>query len=372
MVFLLSEADFVCEYCPKIFETKIDRINHTPIHFINKLCLTCNKTLIRINNDWYEIHHISKCRRQNGAIGNFTFSQYIDDDNHSVKSETNSIKSEAGDVLSTNDDALDTRHTSQEVETATVFLATKDDGFNQNNDSEAKPTNSAAKLESVHIAKAKASRTIKSEATHQTRPKNTSRVLRLKRHKKRQLQFIDHRPTGETTCDICNKKLRSFITMRSHMRNIHSNERVKRVKCNECGQTFSSAGNLNSHKRIHFKSKAFVCTYCGRGFNQLHNLNEHTNRHTGEKPYKCDNCDKTFSRKTSLTAHCRVHTGEKPYICKIEQCGRAYMFGIDLKRHHFSVHGIYSKKHVCPICSKVYSENKLLKKHLESHSTAIR
>lgn len=380
---MFLEADYVCEYCPKIFETQSDRVNHTPIHFINKLCLTCNKTLIRINNDWYEIHHISNCIKQKGiarlqkgiALGeNFTFAQYIDDDNHSVKSEADSTRSDADDALNKNDEVLDTRHDSpRDLDTVSVTSATQDDGpNNQNSGTEDSPVDSAAKMPTDHVTKAKAPRTIKPTASLLTKRKKKPRGLRRKRLKKRQPQFIDHRPTGETTCDICNKKLRSFITMRSHMRNIHTKERGKRVKCNECGQTFSSAGNLNSHKRIHFKSKAFVCTYCGRGFNQLHNLNEHTNRHTGEKPYKCDSCDKTFSRRTSLTAHCRVHTGEKPYVCKIEQCGRAYMFGIDLKRHHFSVHGIYTKKHVCPICSKVYSENKLLKKHLESHSTALR
>lgn len=137
----------------------------------------------------------------------------------------------------------------------------------------------------------------------------------------------------------------NFSSLRNHILHQHCmSQRAERVSCNECGQTFSTPGNLNSHKKIHLKCKAYVCTYCGRGFNQLHNLREHTNRwvndlwyiklhfaiyrkqykhsfnvhifdnrHTGERPYKCERCDKSFGRKTNLTAHTRVHTGEKPF-----------------------------------------------------------
>lgn len=190
--------------------------------------------------------------------------------------------------------------------------------------------------------------------------------------------FMDHRPKSTCICDICNKTLGTFSSLRNHILNMHCvSEKNERVTCNECGQTFSTPGNLNSHKKIHLKCKAYVCTYCGRGFNQLHNLKEHTNRHTGEKPYMCEwkfgdsVCGKKFGRKTNLTAHTRVHTGLKPFKCNIEGCDRAYMFEIDLKRHKYSIHGIFTKKHICPICAKIYPENKLLKKHLESHSTGF-
>lgn len=116
---------------------------------------------------------------------------------------------------------------------------------------------------------------------------------------------------------------------------------------------------------------AFVCSYCGRGFNQFYNLKEHMNRHTGHRPYVCPICFKSFGRKTNLVSHTRVHTGEKPFKCSgFPPCEKAYMFEIDLKRHKFTSHGVYTKKHICPIptCSKVFPENKFLKKHLESHT----
>lgn len=133
-----------------------------------------------------------------------------------------------------------------------------------------------------------------------------------------------------------------------------------------------------------------MCSYCGKSFRQLYHLTEHMNAHTGEKPYPCDVCGKSFGRLRILRAHQRIHTGEKPNICTIDGCDKAYAYDlirrlinyklfitfiffhrydIDLKRHKFSAHGIYTKKHICSICSKVFPENKLLKKHMDSHSS---
>lgn len=122
---------------------------------------------------------------------------------------------------------------------------------------------------------------VKQETTNVTAPKKRKKLSN-------KATFMDHRPKSTCICDICNKTLGTFSSLRNHILNMHCvSEKNERVSCNECGQTFSTPGNLNSHKKIHLKCKAYVCTYCGRGFNQLHNLKEHTNRHTGEKPYLC-------------------------------------------------------------------------------------
>lgn len=88
------------------------------------------------------------------------------------------------------------------------------------------------------------------------------------------------------------------------------------------------------------------------------------NIHTGDRPYTCSYCDKKFAKDSSWRRHLLIHTGVKPYVCPIEGCTQAYRDSIDLKRHKFSAHNIYTKKHVCSICSKIFSERKLLTKHL--------
>lgn len=94
----------------------------------------------------------------------------------------------------------------------------------------------------------------------------------------------------------------------------------------------------------------------------------HIDCHNDVKSYKCEVCGKMFRGPGNLRLHRRVHTGEKPYKCAIEGCEKTYMYEIDLKRHKFSAHGIWTKKHPCQVCGKVYPENKLLKKHLLSHN----
>lgn len=167
-------------------------------------------------------------------------------------------------------------------------------------------------------------------------------------------------------CDVCNKGLGSEQSLRNHIKIIHEKETM--FKCEICGKNFANGGNLKTHMHTHSVSRPFICSYCGKGFNQNNHLLEHMNTHTGAKPNVCNVCNKGFTRLAQLRAHTRVHTGEKPYKCQIGDCARAYAYIIDLKRHRYSVHGIYSKQHVCPICSKIYPENKLLRKHLESHS----
>lgn len=143
----------------------------------------------------------------------------------------------------------------------------------------------------------------------------------------------------------------------------HKNDSTKApIVCAICNQTFSRASSLARHRSVHTK-KRVECNLCGRHIAET-SLDEHLYRHKGIKPHKCELCLKTFARSGELTAHNRTHTGQKPFKCEIENCDRAYSHGSDLKRHHFGAHGIYYKKFSCPICERIYPENKFLKKHM--------
>lgn len=313
-----SHIFLMCEKCPKTFTNRRDRLDHTLEHYVNKKCSACSKTLIRINSDWYEVHRIQTCAKNVSDMNaaSINSESIVDDEPEAIFIESEPSEMDFSDL-----DSSDVCHRSSS------------DGPD----------------------------------SHTEKPPE-------RRKRKYFCTFFDHRPTGELICDICNKITQTHEKMARHMSRKHGKElktrlmrkKLKRVSCNKCGKICPSQNRLDSHRCIHMEYR-YLCIYCGREFKKKIQLQLHETTHTDERPFSCSICDKSFKTKARLCVHNRVHTGEKPYVCKFESCNRAYSHSIDLKRHIFSVHGIYTKKHPCPICSKVFSENKLLKRHLAKH-----
>lgn len=171
-------------------------------------------------------------------------------------------------------------------------------------------------------------------------------------------------------CDICKTLLFTKTNLIRHMVSIHRSKPPTMFhNCEICKKGFASADGLRTHMKKHNDPNPykFVCNFCGKKCRTSSGLEYHLNRHKGLRPYKCTECDKTFVAQHSLSHHMRVHTGIKPYICSEEGCDRAYAYRIDLKRHLWGQHQIYTKKFPCEICGRVFPENQLLKKHMQNH-----
>lgn len=171
-------------------------------------------------------------------------------------------------------------------------------------------------------------------------------------------------------CDICKKTFTAKSVVCAHILRIHASSTHKKFKCELCGKKFLSKGILEWHHKIsHIKARNFMCSECGATFVQKSQLLVHITKHTGEKPYPCrfDGCTKRFRTQTRRMEHSRSHTGEKPYECPVDGCVRRFAYWIDVKRHKFNAHGIYTKKFPCQICTAIFPENMLLKKHMKKH-----
>lgn len=145
----------------------------------------------------------------------------------------------------------------------------------------------------------------------------------------------------------------------------HGKKTVITCRFKGCNRTFESRREFTAHTSEHpdAEKKKCICNFCGKAFSSLSYLKGHINTHTGERPFKCNYCKKSFFKNGALRRHILIHTGQKPFTCDQAGCNQAYRDSIDLKRHKFSAHNIYTKKHHCPICSKIFSEKKLLTKH---------
>lgn len=174
-------------------------------------------------------------------------------------------------------------------------------------------------------------------------------------------------------CDICSKTYKTKRGIEFHILSIHCPS-SKKFKCEICGYATVSQKELKRHQmKIHFKQRNFMCSECGKIFLLKSQLILHSYQHSGEKPFSCSfqACSKRFRVQSQIYEHMRMHTKEKPYCCTIENCDRRFSYKIDLKRHKFSAHGIYTNEYHCEICAEKFPENMLLKKHMKNHGNNI-
>lgn len=92
--------------------------------------------------------------------------------------------------------------------------------------------------------------------------------------------FLEHKKTHKGTpqnaCHLCDKKYTHHKDLLAHIRRKHTEEGVKPVFCEICGNQFSSNVTLRSHKKYHMEPE-HACSFPG--------------------------CDQKFYRREKLTVH---------------------------------------------------------------------
>ncbi|GLH03931.1 hypothetical protein R5R35_011797 [Gryllus longicercus] len=144
-----------------------------------------------------------------------------------------------------------------------------------------------------------------------------------------------HFPVLLLSCELCHKAFSSAYNLERHRR-IHRGE--KPYKCQTCSAVFGDTWLLKRHERTHTGERPYRCDVCGEAFIESSKLKRHSRVHTGERPYRCEICGTEFKVSSHLTMHKRIHTGDKPYQC--EECDKAFARGSILHRHRQRVHGV--------------------------------
>ena len=139
-------------------------------------------------------------------------------------------------------------------------------------------------------------------------------------------------------CDICPKVLKQKQDLRLHRMAEHELKQVKK-KCLDCGMYISRkniARHIQSmHKTSILPSKSFECYLCGKVLSSKPSVTHHIKFIHKEDllvRVKCEKCDKTFASESILKRHLKTHGSEREKVgCQI--CGNTFVDEVIMKQH---------------------------------------
>ena len=139
-------------------------------------------------------------------------------------------------------------------------------------------------------------------------------------------------------CAYCSRKFTSTYARREHEVSIHMGAR--RFKCEDCGQGFTRASHLYSHKRSHHNSLKLKCDRCQATFSYIQSLREHQTQcgiaEEDRVKYGCSQCAANFTTKRAARVHEKSTHGDELHVCEI--CGTAYKYKSSYNKHMKNEH----------------------------------
>ncbi len=165
-------------------------------------------------------------------------------------------------------------------------------------------------------------------------------------------------------CSRCGQRFEKYRDLSAHLQ---THAPGFRYTCAHCGQFFERWSKLWLHQQRHrLKSRCYSCTQCNLQFRFFSSFREHMIDHAGQRPYACPLCPKTFIQESSLHAHqCESHKLCKSLKCDV--CSKTFSSLTNLIKHSLLHNG--STSHICLLCNLSFTNTRVLKEHLKTHST---
>lgn len=197
-----------------------------------------------------------------------------------------------------------------------------------------------------------------------------------------------HQSTHKHPCELCGEEFDNKTSINYHIKVAHKNdERV--FKCAICDRLYTTKKAFEYHQRIHrfykpvqcpvcgvfvkglkrhmdsHSSREFICDKCPLKFKDIQALRRHKHSHASAEDFtfSCTQCPKKFVNSSALSRHLKIHLGEKLYVCEI--CGKACNRPANLRTHmrvHIKRHELSSS---CRLCRSSFA----LPKDLQDHMT---
>ena len=173
------------------------------------------------------------------------------------------------------------------------------------------------------------------------------------------------------SCTQCGQTFSSAANLEFHLR-VHRIEKIRPCRSSGCEATFANVDLLAEHKLVahgiqsqgngnrYIKEK---CEQCDFKFNK-YDMKKHMLRHTTEKNFTCAECGKKLKRQDTLNLHMMLHTGVKQFKC--DQCGHNFYSMQSLQNHKNNRHS--DSINMCAECGKECPNKYDLKWHMAKHT----
>ncbi|XP_061721359.1 zinc finger protein 628-like [Cydia pomonella] len=160
-------------------------------------------------------------------------------------------------------------------------------------------------------------------------------------------------------CPLCPKTYTASSSYFYHLKYTHGQSREH--ECPTCGRRFGTRGALRGHAALHEPGRGWPCDQCGKLSRTQAGQYIHAQTHKGEKVKKfvCAECGRAFRWRTEFKRHVARHAANRTHAC---ECGRAFSVRADLLRHARTHR---RAAHPCPHagCGATFAQPRYLRAH---------